>query len=207
MIYTEIASGEKKVFLLGSYHSDNREQLELIRRTIEEFNPDVVLVEGAFSEATFDSVEDSIKRGGEMGYASFISGKKSICVRSNDPLIMEAKKFLENKYGARCGELYFLLRGFSSGVGGEDWERIRVLLGEVLNEDFHESKKYSEYFDPTISKNLFNKITRELNVFRDEYMLNEISRLLKKHSKIFVIKGDYHLESYFEKIRSVVRGS
>lgn len=206
MICVEIAFEERRVFLLGSDHSKNPEQLKLIKYYIEKFNPDVVLLEGNFDRATFDSVEDSIKYGADMGYASFLSKKKSIRVESNDPPFVEDKKFIENRYGSEMGELYFLLRDIP-GASDEGRERIKILLKQILNEDFDEKIDYLDYFDPTISKNLFNEITKELNVFRDEYMLSKISELLNECSKIFVIKGDYHLNSCFEEIRSVVNGS
>lgn len=206
MICEEIAFKERKVFLLGSNHSKNSKHLKSIMYYIENFNPDVVLVEGNFDKAMFDSIEDSIKYGADMGYASFISKEKSIRVESNDPPFIEDNKFIEKRYGSKIRELYFLLRNLS-GASDEERERIKMLLNQVLNEDFDEKVNYLDYFDPTISKNLFNKITRELNIFRDEYMLDKISELLNKRYKVFIIKGDYHLNSYFKKIRNIVNGS
>ena len=207
MVCEEIIFRGKRVFLFGSRHSDNSGQLDLIKRSIEDFNPDIVLVEGNFDTATFNSAEDAIRYGREQGYASFISKERSIPLESNDPPHGNDRKFIEDKYDAETNELYFLLRKFSPKTTNKEKERIKMLLKKILNENFDDSKNYSDYFNPALSINLFNRITKELNVFRDEFMLNKIGDLLKRYSKIFIIKGDYHLNVNLENIREIVNDS
>lgn len=207
MVCEIIRSKGKEVFLFGCRHSDDSEQLNLIRQSIKQFNPEIVLVEGNWDEATFNSVEDAIKFGREQGFTVFISKEKSISVESNDPPLEEDKKFVEDKYNSEISELYFLLRQFSPMITQEEKERIKALLKKVLNEGFDDTKNFSDYFNPTFSTNLFDEITKKLNVFRDEFMIKKIDDLLKQYSKIFVIKGDYHLNSNLEKIREIVNGS
>jgi len=101
--------------------------------------------------------------------------------------------------------LYFLLRDDSLWKNSR--EEILVLMKKILNEVFDELKDYSSYFNPKMSINLFNGITRELNKFRDDYMLEKLKELLGEYSKIFVIKGDYHLEINLSEIKDVIYGS
>ena len=195
----------KEVFLFGSRHSSDQSQLNIICDLIDNFNPDIVLTEGNFNKGNFNSVEDAIKYGQEMGYVSFFCNKRNISMFSNDPPINKQILFVKNKYSDETGKLYFLLRDCS--LWEQDKEKILILMKKILNEDFDESKDYSDYFNPIMSINLFNEITRELNKFRDDYMIEKLKKLLKKYSKIFIIKGDYHLNTNFSKIKKTVYGS
>lgn len=208
MIHETITFSGRNVFLFGSNHSTDKSQLDLIRSSIEKFNPEVILVEGNFDKANFNSIEDSIKKGREMGYVSFICNRKKIPLISNDPLSKDDKEFIRNKYNDKIEKLYFLLRDYSiKRLSNEDLEFIEFFFKDIFNENFDILKNYSDYFNPTIFINLFNKITRELNEFRDNYMLCKIKELLKTNSKIFIIKGNYHLESNLFKIKNIVYGT
>lgn len=206
MINEEIKINGRSIFLVGSNHSDDYAQLELIRSSLEKFGPDIVLVEGNFNKASFDSIEESIKYGKEMGYISFICRDKNIPMESNDPPFEEDKQFVEQEYNIEIKDLYFTLRDFVSKKIIEN-DRIKILFKKVLNEKFDISKNYFNYFNPTMSLNIFNQVTRKLNDFRDNYMICKISELLKKYSKIFIIKGDYHLITNFKKIKEIIDDS
>lgn len=207
MILQEISSREKSVLLFGSSHSNDQAQLEKIKKTLQEFNPEIVLVEGNFDKANFENEEDSIKLGGEMGYTSFICKQRGIPIESNDPQTNDDRDFIQKKYGNDAKNIYFSLRQLGPSTNEEDKQKIKLFLKKNLDEDFSEEKNYSDYFNPTLSINLFNEMTKELNKFRDEYMLKKIKESLKNCSKIFIIKGDYHLKTYINEIKDIVNES
>ena len=205
MINKKLSGDGREVFLFGANHSKELNQINEIESSINPFNPEIVLIEGGFDKANFNSKEEAIKLGQEMGFTSFLCKEKGISMKSNDPSDSEEIKFLEENYKTEVVNLYFLLRDFSTKRTTKLPQNIDSLMKEVLNEKFHLSKDYGDYFNPTLSINLFNEVTRKLDFFRDSYLRDLLKGLLKKHKRIFIIKGDYHLESDLDKLQNLVQ--
>ncbi len=200
MVCKEITLGHKKVLFFGSKHSSHKEELDLINKTLEKFNPEIILVEGDFDKPDFYNVEESIRRGQEMGFVAFFAKENKIQLESNDPSMKNQKKLITENYGEKIQELYFLLRDTFQ----RDDKRIKELFEEVFSQGYEVGKDYFDFFNPTLSINKFNDITRKLNVFRDSYMFKRINELLKKYSRIFVIKGDYHIKNNLVKLEELI---
>jgi len=162
----------------GASHTQNLVEISKLIEAIRNFNPSIILIEGGFEKATFKSEEQAIKTGGEMGAVSFFAKTKGIILLPNDPDRKDELEFMTEKFGKDFTNLYFSLR---------------------------ESKEHPDYFNPTLSINEFNTATRELNKFRDAFMINKIRLLIKENKKICVVKGSHHLLMNKDKIRKIIR--
>jgi len=213
--------GAKAIIFFGSVHSNSKEQLDLILQEISNFNPELILVEGGFHFASFKSQEEAIESGGEMGYVSFLAKDKKINLESNDSPFSEDILFVEREYGRKVCFAYFFLRNISAAWTEEaslnnikensNWEgfeysldNLKRIVKLVLGEEYSLANDYSSYFNPTLNLNLFNKITLELNEFRDEFMLKKLKENLTKYNRIFIIKGVHHLTKNESKIRKLL---
>lgn len=214
--------GAKVIIFFGSVHSNSKEQLDLISQEISNLDPELILVEGNFNLATFKSEEEAIQFGGEMGYVSFLAKSKNIKIDSNDPLFSEDISFVEGRYCREVCFAYFLLRNISAKSTEEaslnnikensNWEEfdysinnLRKIFKLVLGEEYILAKDYSDYFNPNLNLSIFNKITLELNEFRDEFMLEKLKESLRKYNRIFIIKGVHHLNKTESKIRELLK--
>lgn len=229
-IVKRFSSGGKIILFVGSTHDYVLEKIKSIKNLIESFNPEIILVEDSFDLMDFDNEEMAIQRGGEMGYVSFIAKKSGIVVESNDPRFNEDILFLEKKYSRDISFLYFFLRQRSflinhgktvgKNLDGEILQQIRKetswnnydysleRVNNIFNIIFLDrliEKDYSDFFNPTLSINLFNEVTRELNKFRDNFMIGKLKKVLKKYNHIFIIKGSHHLISKEKEIRELLK--
>jgi hypothetical protein len=206
----DFKSNSKRIIFFGSIHSKSNQQIEKIEKSLFKLNPEVILIEGNYNKADFNSKQESIEKGLEMGFVSFLAKEKQIKLESNDPPFSQDLAFVKEKYGEEVCFAYFFLRNKNFNIPKEhilkeikentSWENfdysiknLKKIIKEILNEEHKAKKDYSDYFDPTKKINLFNKISFELSDFRDEYMIKKIKETLKKHNKIFIIKGVYHL--------------
>lgn len=211
---------DRKVLLLGSLHNSEIITLNKIKSILESFKPEIVLIEGSFESASFQNEEEAIILGGDTGYLAFLSNKLNIPLKSNDPSFKECILFLEKKYGKDFSFLYFFLREKNFYAADEllsrlsyttKWKNydfslrnIKEIFKEIFKDNL-EDKDYSEWFNPTKKINIFNKATRELNKFRDEFMIISLKDSLKSYHRIFLMKGDYHLKKYYKKIRKIIK--
>ena len=217
----EFRNKEKRIIFFGSIHSRSIKQINSIKEVIFKLNPDIILVEGNYHLANFKSKEESIEKGCETGYVSFLAKDKKIDLESNDPSFSEDISFVEKKQGKEICFAYFFLRNKNPNFSEERilknikenslWKdfdysinNIKKIVKDLLHEDYKADKDYSNYFNPTIKITLFNDITFELSKFRDDFMLKKIKEILINHNKIFIIKGVYHLNENENKIRKLL---
>ncbi len=208
MVIQIVSNSSKSIFLFGTKHSKDLRQLELIQDSIKKFGPDVVLIEGNFDKAAFNSEEEAIKSGKELGFASFYCKSNNIPMFSNDPLKREDRDYITRRYDKEISQLYFFIRSFSANQNiGKNLipKNVNLLTQKILKEKFNLKKDYSDYFNPTLEINLFNKISKELSSFRDSCMVNKTKLFLTKCDKIFLIKGDYHIKNCLDKIKLLVQ--
>ncbi len=217
----EFKNEKKIIVFFGSIHLKSINQINSIREIILKLNPEIILVEGNYHLANFKSEKESIKIGSETGYASFLAKNRTIQLGSNDPSFSEDISFVEKKHGKEICFAYFFLRNKSNNWPEADllrsikenslWEdfeysihNLKKIVKKNLNEEYDSLKNYSDYFNPTIKINLFNKISLELSRFRDAFMLKKIKESLIRYNRIFIIKGVYHLNENEDKIRKLL---
>ena len=218
------------ILFVGSSHDYVLEKIKSIKNLIEGFNPEIILVEDSFDMINFNNEETAVKIGGEMGYVSFIAKKSRMAIESNDPRFNEDILFLEKKYSKDLSFLYFFLRQKSflinhektigKDLNGEILQQIKKEtswnnydyslknVNNIFNAIFLDrfiEKDYSDFFNPTLSINLFNEVTRELNKFRDEFMISKLKKILKRYNRIFIIKGSHHLISKEKEISELLK--
>lgn len=177
MIIKSVESSLNKVCIIGTEHSDSIEQVNKLKEIVSSFYPDIVLIEGNFSNASFNSEKEAVEKGGEMGYLVFLCNNKGITLSSNDPPDDEIFEFVKENYGEKTARRYFNLR---------------------------KDERYKDYFNPLLYVHNFNKITRELNKFRDKYMLDKIKEKVKIYKRIMVVKGEEHIKDNYEHIKEAV---
>lgn len=220
VLKTERFIGRKKeILFVGSTHSRDSAEIIQIKKVFEDFNPDVVLVEDEFDILEFLDEQDAINKGGDMGFVSFLAKKNGIKIISNDPRFEEDVLFLEKKYSKDLSFLYFFLRNRCHSMkmrrfnkNNTDNEILNYMLKKTNWQGYDYNlgnaerifkklfgydigyKDYSDFFNPTLKINELNEATRQLNVFRDTYMIKLIKRMLEKNDKLFIIKGVHHLD-------------
>lgn len=229
-IVRRFSSGSRTVLFVGTAHDYALKEVKPIKKLIENFNPEIILVEDSFDLMNFDDEEKAVRRGGEMGYASFIAKKSGITLDSNDPRFKDDILFLEKRYSRDISFLYFFLRqkSFLMNRGrtiekNSDEEILQQIRDETLWNDYSDGLEkikdifftlfsdrlkendYSDFFNPTLSINLFNEATRELNNFRDDFMIDKLKKVLKKYNRIFIIKGSHHLITKENEIKELLK--
>ena len=221
---------DRKIVFFGAHHSKNKEQIEEIKRIISNFKPEIILIEDQFHQFTYPNEEAAIENGAEMGFACFFAKEKGIKVISNDPPRTEEYKYMENKYGREKVFIYYILRpleqmkkqqpeiykniivdliqNFKSEANWEDFDFSQKSFNKIFEKIFlcpyDSNKSFYDYFNPTLDLNLLNEMTRDLNMFRDDFMISILKEILKKFNRIFIIKGHHHLEKYKNKIKSIL---
>lgn len=230
VIAKEFINQNKRILFIGSAHTKNIQIIKKIGDMINLFNPDIVLVEDNFNNAEFSDEQESITRGKDMGYVSFLAKQKNIPLLSNDPSFEDEVMFIEKKYSKDFAFFYFFVRErsflinsnkFDKNYSDKDilsylketfkWKKydfslsnIKNLFQKFVKEEFQD-KDCSAYFNPVIKGNCINKATRELNKFRDNYMLKKIRELVKKDNRIFIIKGEHHLTTNIQEIEKIIK--
>ena len=103
----------KKILFFGVNHSNSDFlQIKNLKDNLVKFNPDLILIEGGFERANFETEKESISQG-ELGFASYFSKRNNFELLGNDPPEKDSINFLNSIYGGNFSFLYFVLRNFS----------------------------------------------------------------------------------------------
>jgi len=211
---------EKKLIFIGTSHSNNTSQINILRERIIFFDPQIILIEGGFENAVFINENEAISKGGEMGFVSYFAREKNILLSGNDPLESECIDFLCNIYGEDFTFFYFVLRNLdfllrvNLSLSTEEkikkvleefkqyskwvdynfsFDRFKEFFQKITNNTFDKDKTYGNYFDPSLRLLETNIATEKLSRFRDDFMIKKIKQCLLDHDRIIVLKGENHL--------------
>ncbi len=66
---------QKTVLFAGVDHTPDLQQIDEIRQVLVAFRPQVILVEGGFEDCVFESEDDAIQRGWEVGFVSHFAAR------------------------------------------------------------------------------------------------------------------------------------
>lgn len=169
--------------LIGVKHTSNKKYIKKLITSIKSKQPDLILIEGNFDKADFKTKEQALKFN-EMGYISYYSKKQNIKIKSNDPSNKKQHNYLKNKFGNEKTITYFRLRN---------------------NKNPEIKKEHQQYFNPLKDKSIFNQMTRDLNKYRDNYMLKILKKEMKNYKKIVVIKGEQHIKDNLNEMNKIMK--
>lgn len=213
---------QKKIYFIGTFHTNDENVINQLRKFLEEFKPELILIEGGFENASFEKENEAIQKGWEMGFVSFYAKQKNIPLEGNDPTEEKSIEFIKELYDKNTAFIYFILRNLSMALK-QDWEisteeKLKIIFDDFkdltkwerydystenffkifkseLNENFTLDKDYINYFDSNSKETKVNEISKKLNLFRDTFMINKLLEKLIEFNKILIVKGNSHLKS------------
>jgi hypothetical protein len=86
-----------------------------------------------------------------------------------------------------------------------NFQNFQSIFKKVFNQDFDFSKSYDHYFYSSYNDRETNNVTYKLNKFRDIYMLRKILEEILVYNKIFIIKGESHLEDWEDLLEGIFK--
>lgn len=231
MISQKFVLKDKEIVFLGSSHGKEKEKIDFFRNNLVEFEPDLILIEGGFENATFNTELEAIEKGWELGFVSFFAKLNKIELRANDPQNFDSINFLEKKYSKDTAFVYFILRNLSMSLKQDtalsnkekiknilmnfkrdskwnnfdfSWKNFLALFEEIFNSSYDVKKEYLNLFNPAIEISSFNPIAKELSFFRDNFLRDKLKTYLKQYNRILIVKGEGHFENYKKVIGEVL---
>jgi hypothetical protein len=218
--FIDFAFGDKKLRFFGSDHSKEKFHTNFLKKKLDEFKPNLILVEGGYEIANYDSEKEALNKGLELGFTNFYAKKNNIKLKGNDPHHTKKVSFLESFYDKNHVFLHCVL-GFSL-YKSPDWSKEKLIkymndainnfkavsnwknfeysyknfqkiFLEILKEKFKIKESHIKWINPQLKISELNSISRKETLYRDYYMLNKIMEEFKEYDKIFVVKGNHHL--------------
>jgi CRISPR/Cas system-associated protein endoribonuclease Cas2 len=230
-IYT---SGGGSLLYYGARHSDNPDDQQFleIEYLWTQFKPDIAFNEGG-DPPVEKTRNEAIRRAGEPGLIRFLAARDKVPVMSLDPTRSQQVIALRKKYSAEQIKLFFILlqmTEYQRIIGGDESpeEHLKKTIN-ILNSEPGldvEPKSISEvesvfaricpgqgsykdakpsWFDPTLTENTFNAISRDSSNFRDRYMLKLIARTVNEKKRVFAVVGASHVVMQEQAIREMLK--
>jgi len=198
---------------------DNPEILQ-IESQWAQFHPDIAFNEGG-DPPIENALIDAIRKFGEPGLLRFLTSRDGIPIASIDPSRAAETSALLREFSPEQVKSFFVLRqvseyGHINHPTRSLDEQVQVTLANLdaipgLNVKPSSVKElealYSSYFpargnfrdvpsswfDPTRSDTFLNKISIQDNLYRDEYMVNLLTREVKAGKRVFAAVGFTHV--------------
>jgi len=222
---------KKIIVFFGSQHSKREDQVTEIEKEINQLNPEIILIEGHYDQATYKLREESLSKGGEMGFTSYLAKKNKIKLLSNDPPDEDSILFITKKYGKNICFLYFFIKNLDSYTRNKkeklkEWSEYTIsefikksnwsnydysiknlnkIFRSLTGKNLDINQDFYKYLNPHLSISVFNEISRDLSNFRDSFMMSLLKKVLIKYDKIFIIKGKSHLEKQRDDIYNLLK--
>ncbi|HET6842747.1 MAG TPA: hypothetical protein VFK06_13870 [Candidatus Angelobacter sp.] len=230
-----INSHKANLLYYGAAHTYKPDdpQLAEIEKLWAEFRPDIAFNEGG-DPPIEASRDEAIRKSGEPGLIRFLANRDHIPVTSVDQSRAEEVAFLLKRFSSEQVKLFFVLRLVAQQTRNHPEQPLedelrRVLpifagtpglnvppgtseeLAMIYARNFPNHGSYKEaslsWFDPTKSENYLNEMARQLNLYRDQYMVNLIVRHVREGQRVFAVVGGSHLVMQEPAIRRLVRRS
>ncbi|MFC1682523.1 hypothetical protein ACFL0X_02815, partial [Nanoarchaeota archaeon] len=94
----DFISKKKHLRFFGSCHSKEKAHIDFLKKKLNEFKPTLILIEGGYEGAHFNTEEEALDKGIEMGFTSFYAKSNNIKLKGNDPHYTKQVSFLESFY-------------------------------------------------------------------------------------------------------------
>jgi hypothetical protein len=225
------ANGELLYF--GASHTSDplHPQMSEIERLWSEFHPDVAFNEGG-DPPTEKSRQEAVAKYGEPGLVRFLAARDKVPVRSIDPTRAETVAALLKRFTPEQVKLNFVLltvaqygRFQRQNTLEEELERVFPIFAATpgLNVPpnsiseleasfarfFPDERNFTaareSWFDPIASENFLNEMSRASSEFRDQYMVDLLTRHVKEGKKVFAVVGGTHVVMQEQAIRTILR--
>jgi hypothetical protein len=217
--------GGGAVLFFGAQHSGNREhpQFAALADTFEDFDPDIVLVEGrlgfllpgfmdpveTYGESGF-AVAEARRRGldyfsWELSKADEITALRERFPREQVAMFIILRPFLSNNYPGQTRspedrlQHYIRERGNRPGIEGEITDVSEI--DAIWQRDFPDATDWRELRFGTALPGYLGELFEAANNVRDAHMLNAVSDLAGEGQRVLVIAGWSHvvrIEPVFE---------
>lgn len=214
----KFAKGDKTLVFFGSVHGSDLSQIKYILDEINLLNPEIILIEGGFEKATFPGEQESIEKAGELGFVSYLAKKRKILMIGGEPSEKECVSFVEKNYERDSAFFYFALKSINNFFKiklkinftidekinmslnqfkqNSDWNdydysfaHFQNVFRRFADEEFSPENDYADFFNILPDKSVSNEISKKLESFKDDFLLDKIKNAMQANNHIFVIKG------------------
>ncbi len=228
--YLKNEQGE--VYILGIDHTKdpNNPQIDTISRIWDEFQPDVVLVEGRLG-FLFSWLQDPVKNYGESGKAVYLAKKDDVEVYTWEPQKQDEVKLMLKNFSPEKVALFYSLRPYLSNFrfgkpdntdevmesyikSRTDENGIRgkikfvAQIDSMWAADFPAEKDWRESSDQYgWPKGYLSEMASFSNEIRNLHQCSAILELVEKGKKVMVVMGSSHAFRIEEALRSEFKQS
>ena len=222
--HLHLKSNNKELFWFNGVHGNDPKNpmFNDIKTEFQQFNPDVVLVEG-HANLVNPSDELSAKKSGENVYVGFLATESGIVCKDIEPSDVEVNEYLIKLYGKKDVLTMYLIRQMVQWQREKNsdnefekqvidyltWEnkKIGYFTGEITLDQVSELLKTHSKLSSInnsnwdnfnakeyiyFSENQISKIYNDISNVRNQYLLKLIKKNLTNYNKIFIMMGFDH---------------
>ncbi|TVQ09629.1 MAG: hypothetical protein EA361_15175 [Bacteroidetes bacterium] len=216
-IKVHFVEGNKELFFYGSAHDNNiaNPMFADIEESFKRFTPDVVLIEGGYSNRSYSTKEQAIGDG-EMAFVSFLGSSASIPMFDIEPSGMFVDSILLSQFSSNLIFTMYILRQtfqYQSKAQNNDIDFIKEIENYanyiIANGrfDFEDSLKFEDIFR-TVESETDIAITREnwfdkrIEVRRYLYNRRNVvkNQVQIVHSRVVDIRDEYATSLIMDKL-------
>lgn len=229
-ILVRIKASRGELLYFGAKHTNDpaNPQGSEIERLWREFRPDVAFNEGG-DPPVEKSLVEAVTKYGESGLVRFLAARDGVPVQSIDPTRAEEVAVLVKRSPSEKVKLFYVLRAvaqhqrFQPGhMVEEELRRVFPILAatpglqgppnsiaelqSIYTRTFPGKKDLRDvqdsWFDPMVSENFLNEISRQSSEYRNRYMVDLLTRSVNRGKRVFAVVGGTHVVMQERAIRA-----
>lgn len=212
-----LGNGEGEVYVLGIDHTMDPvdRQIDSIEKTWEEFQPDVLLVEGRLG-FLFGGLQDPVKNYGEGGKAVSLAKRDDIAFYTWEPHKQDEVNMMLKRFPAKQVAMFYSLRPYLSNFrfgkpedpdaalqsyidSRTDYDGLRGEINSVAEIDsiwatnFPQEKDWRDSTDEYgWPQGYLSEMAAYSNELRNIHMINAVLDLVEGGKKVFITMGSSH---------------
>ena len=227
-----LKNGRGEVYVLGIDHTTDPEdrQIDSVERAWEEFQPDVLLVEGRLG-FLFGGLQDPVKNYGEGGKAVSLAKRDDVKFYTWEPQKQDEVNMMLQKYTTKEVAMFYSLRPYLSNFrfgkpedpdatlqsyidSRTDYEGLRGEITSVAEidsiwaTDFPQEKDWRDSTDEYgWPQGYLSEMAAYSNELRNIHMINAILDLVEGGNKVFITMGSSHAYRIEEALKAEMKRS
>lgn len=217
--------GNGRLLFIGTQHTHDRNHPELLemQQLLQQFRPDVALIEGGHWPVDLD-LFDLVSRHGEMAFAKRLCRELGAVTDDADPPLDQEIRHASEHFDIRLVKLFYVLRavpGFLHSNAGDPVQRLlawmnspqlnvspsmRALMWteDELNETLRQfaprlrtwrDAEDSEVVAPTASRSMLNELARLSVAFREAHAVSEVIVHMRQGRRVLLVMGAGHVQA------------